>query len=145
MFKRLDREPIWRKLEDKVDSKASEVRNVPGSRLKRKFPQFENRNFGGGIAVGLVEAGVAMILKETVGVPFGSETEIVGVTPRNGGVVYTINVDAPANNMAEARAFLESGTGFTSILTDKLEVENSEILKTRVLRDTYQIEILVED
>lgn len=143
--KRLEMEPIWRKLEDRLEGPLHKLRNRPGTSIKKRFPQFENRNIGGGVAVGLVEAGVAVILEETVGIPFGSDVDTSGISKRPDGVVYTINVDAPTQNMAEARAFLDSGTGFTSILTDTLKVRDTEVLKTRAIRDTYQVEILVKD
>lgn len=142
---RLDREPIWRRIEDQFDDLMSEVRNAPGRRLEREFPQFENRNFGGGLAVGGVEAGIALILKETVGLPLGSDVEVVDSEPAEGGTIYTVNVDSPTENMAQAQAFLESGTGFTSYLTDLIKVESTSVLRTRTVRDTYQVEILVED
>lgn len=141
----VDREPVWRRLEDRIDNRAHSLRNRPGRRVQESIPSFENRNFGGGIAIGILEAAVAIILKETVGIPFGSDTEAVGAEPTGDGVIYTINVDAPFENMAQAQAFIESGTGFTSVLTDRINVSNVDVLKTRVLRDTYQIEILVED
>ena len=140
-----DREPIWRKFEDQLEGPASRIRNRPGKMLKKRMPKFENRNFGGGLAVGTLEAGVAMILKETLGVPFGSDTEVVDAVAENGATIYTVNVDAPANNMAEVRAFLESGTGFSSLLTDTIDIQSSEVIKTRIARDTYQIKIKVVD
>lgn len=141
----LDREPVWRKLENRIGDRPRRLRNTPGTMLRRRVPEFENRNFGGGIGVGIVEAAVAVVLKESIGVPFGSDTEVVDSSATGNGMRYTVNVDSPFENMAEARAFIESGTGFTSILTDKLDVENTQVVKTRVLRDTYQIEVLVED
>ena len=141
----LDREPIWRKLEDRVDKTASNLRNRPSRRLEEKLPQVPNRNIGGGVGAGLVEAGIAKVLEETVGIPFGSDTEIVDTEPVDDGTMYVVNIDAPFENMAKARAFLEANTGFTSILTDELNVEEVEVLRTRPIRDTYQAEVLVVD
>lgn len=141
----LDREPFWRRVEGRVGSRANRFRNRPGSALRRRFPQFPNRNFGGGITVGLVEAGVALVLEDTLGIPFGSDTEIVDSQPVSGGTQYTVNIDAPTENMARARAFLEANTGFTSVLTDLLEVQSVDVLRTRTVRDTYQVEIVVRD
>lgn len=141
-----DREPIWRKAEDRIDDVGYKLRNIPGSRLQKRMPNFENRNFGGGVAVGTIEAAVAVILEETVGVPFGSDTEIIDVEPEDReSNIYTVDVDAPFENMATARAFFESQTGFASLLTDLIEVEEVHVLKTRPLRDTYQVKIRVED
>lgn len=142
----LNREPIWRKAEDKIDDTAHRARHrVLDEPLNRRVPRLGQRNIGEGIGVGLVEAGIAKILEETLGIPFGSDTEIVDSNPTDGGMIYTVNVDAPLENMAKARGFLEGTTGFTSVLTDRYDVQNVEILKTRVLRDTYQVEVLVED
>lgn len=140
-----DREPIWRRVEEKVAGPFHNIRNKPGEVFQKRVPQFPNRNFGGGVTIGLVEAGIAIILEDTLGIPFGSETEAVGTRSTSQGTVYTVNVDAPTENMARAKAFLESNTGFTSILTDLFDVNEVEVLKTRTIRDTYQIEILVVD
>lgn len=141
----LDREPIWRKINDRIRDKSSNLRNTPGERLANSFPQFPNRNIGGGVAVGIVEAGVAIVLERTLGIPFGAETEISDVSTTNRGTVFTVNVNSPFENMARARAFIESGTGFTTLLTEEMNVQSVEVLKTRTLRDTYQIEILIEN
>lgn len=141
----LDREPVWRRAEERLSNPGTRIRNAPGKRLQNRLPQFPNRNFGGAVGVGVLEAGISKVLEETVGIPFGSDTEIVDSQVASNGTLYTVNVDAPFENMAKARAFFESNTGFTSLLTDLIEVESTEVLKTRTLRDTYQIEIMVED
>jgi hypothetical protein len=141
----LDREPIWRRVEGRIDNRASRLRNRPGGTLKRRIPQFPNRNFGGGIAIGVVQAAISIVLERTVGIPFGADTEMVDTTITNEGTVYTVNVDSPFENMAQAKAYFEANTGFTALLTDLLEVRSVSLIKTRPLRDTYQIEILVED
>lgn len=141
----LDREPVWRKIEDRFANPGHKFRNIPGSRIRSRVPNFQNRNFGAGKGVGIVEAAIAVILSETVGVPFGADADVQSVEPAGNGTLYTVNVNAPTQNMAEARAFIDSGTGFTSILTDTLRVRNVELLDRRTLRDTYQIEVLIED
>lgn len=141
----LDREPVLRKLEDRFDDRLSSLRNRPGDMLSQRVPQIPNRNIGGGIAVGTVEAAIAIVLEETVGIPFGSDVEVVDTDSVRGGTLYTVNVDSPFRNMARARAFFESTTGFTSLLTDLLEVQSTEVLRTRTIRDTYQVEVLVQD
>lgn len=143
MRKRLDRTPIWRKIEDKYDGPASDLRNRIS--FGERFPKFENRNFGGGVGAGVVAAGIITIIEDTVGVPFGADAEIIGVEPQSDGILYTVNVNAPTQDIAEARAFIDAGTGFTTILTDLLDVRSVELTKTRMLRDTYQVQVMVED
>lgn len=144
-FERLDREPIIRKLENRLHERATELRNRPGRRFAKRVPDFEHRNVGGGKLVGAIEGGIALLIKETVGLPLGSDVEVVDVEPTQGGNIYTINVDAPFENMAQAQAFFEAGTGYTSFFTDLIEVQSTETLKVRSVRDTYQIEVLVRD
>jgi len=144
----VDREPLPRKLDRRFGDKFSDLRNRPGERMKGSFPKFQQRNIGGGVLVGAVEAAILVIIEDTIGVPFGSDADVVGVDAveeTETGAVYTVNVNSPTQQIAEARAFIDSGTGFTTYLTDKLEVQNVEVLRTRTLRDTYQVDVLVED
>lgn len=140
----VDRKSIPRKLDDRFKNRVHNLRMKPGSRLER-IPDFENRNFGSGKGLGILEAAIATIIEDTVGVPFGADADVSTSTVTENGVRYVVDVNAPTQNMAEARAFIDSGTGFTSILTDKLNVENVELLKVRTFRDTFRVTILVED
>lgn len=139
------RKNIFRRVEDRVDNRARKLRNRLDDPLERRVPKVENRNIGNGIGVGAIEAGIAKILDDTLGVPFGSDTEIVDAEPIDGGMKYYVNVDAPLRNMARMRGFFEAGTGFTSLLTDEVDVEDVDVVKTRVLRDTYQIVVNIRD
>lgn len=141
-----DREPIIRRIERRIDDRAHRFRiNTFDKPLQRRVPKIGQRNLGQGIGAGVVEAGIAIVLEETVGIPFGSDVEVVDTEGVEGGTLYTVNVDAPLENMARARGFFEATTGFTSLLTDVWMVENVEVLRTRPLRDTYQIEVMVRD
>lgn len=95
------------------------------------------------MAVGVIGSALEDLIATYV--PIGSDTEVVGISGRGDGIVYTINTDAVFENMAKAEGFMESGTGFASFVTDKIDVENVEVLRTRPLRDTYQVEVYVED
>jgi len=139
----IDREPVWRKAQNYVDKTASDIRNAPGKRIRSMVPEMKNRNIGGGVVVGSVGAAIVKVLKDYA--PIDASVNIVNTEDVNGGVEYTINVDSPFSNVAEAEAFFESASGFTSILTDKYNIEGVRVLKTRVLRDTYEVKVLVED
>lgn len=128
-----------------MGSRAHRIRNRPGSRIKKRAPKFDKRNFGGGVGAGAVAAGVATLIEDTVGVPFGGSVDTLSVENVEDGQVYTVNVNAPTQNMAEARAFIDAGTGFTALLTDLLDVRDVEIQNTRVLRDTYEVKLKIED
>jgi len=141
----VDREPLGVKVNNAVTSRTHKARQRPGKRLERRLPDFQNRNIGRGTAIGAVASGIAVILEDTVGVPFGASSDIVDSRSDGNATVYTVNVNAPTEHMAQARAMIDSTTGFSSFLTDKLDVENLEVEKTRIFRDTFQAEIRVEN
>lgn len=141
----IDREPIVKKAVDSVRDRFHRRRTSVDDVIERNTLQFENRNIGGGTAVGAASAAIAVVIEDTVGIPFGASSDIVGSRSVEGGTEYTVNVNAPFRNMAEARATIDSSTGFTSFLTDRIDIENVEIQRTRVFRDTYQIDVLVEE
>lgn len=141
----LEGETLIQRLENRVDDKAHELRNRPSKRLQRNMPRLGQRNIGEGVGAGLVEAGTIVILEDILGVPFGANVDVVDSEPSQGGTIYTVNVNAHGENLARARAFLQSTTGFSSVFTDTLDIKNTEVLNTRIARDTYQVEILVQD
>lgn len=141
----LDREPIIKRAADGVRDTFHTQRTRLDGVVEENTPQFENRNIGGGTAVGAAAAAIATAVEDTVGLPFGASSDIVASRSVSEGTEYTVNVNAPFRNMAEARATIDSSTGFTSYLTDRIAIENVEIQRTRVFRDTYQIDVLVEE
>lgn len=136
-------EPVLRRVGDRIDKRASNIRNRQSRRVRMLTPSMDRRNLGDGMAVGAAGSAVASAIEAYL--PIGSDTEIVGVSESGKGVVYTVNIDAPFENLARAEASLESGTGFTSFITDKIEVKSASVLRSRPLRDTYQVEVYIED
>lgn len=139
-----DREPIWRRLEEKVSNPGHNIRD----QIDRKtsfVPRFRKRNFGGGVGAGAVTAGVITILEDVIGVPFGGSVDTIDVEPAEDGTIYTVNVNAPTESSAKVRAFIDAGTGFTSLLTDTLDTRDVEVIGTRTFRDTYQVQIKISD
>lgn len=146
----LDRDPPLMELQNRVSRPASRARNTPGKLLKtdlqeRGFlPRTQKRNIGNGVAVGAIEAGIAVVLEQVIGFPLGASVDIIESEPIDETTErYTVNVNAPTMNMAEVRAFIDSSTGFTSLLTERFELQNTEVLRTRTVRDTYQVELLI--
>ena len=138
------------RLQNAASGEASRVRNRPGEILKEDLQRegilvrSQKRNLGNGIVVGTLETGIAVLLDHVIGVPLGADVDIIDSevvdeqTER-----YTVNVNAPTKNMAEVRAFLDSSTGFSGLLTEKFELEDTQVLRTRTVRDTYQVELLI--
>lgn len=136
--------PIIRRIRNRAAEPFSRVRNKPGKAAQERLPKAEVRNIGGGEVVGALGAGLATVLEDTLGVPFGASVDIVNVEPTNDGDIYTVNVNSPTENIARARAILDSGTGFTSYLVDEFDIDEAEVLNKRFLRDTYQIEVRIK-
>lgn len=136
-------EPVLRQFGDRIDKRSSNIRNRQSKRIQKLTPDLQRRNIGNGMAVGVIGSAIEDIISAYV--PIGSDTEVVGIRAEGDGVVYTVNTDAVFENMAKAEGFMESGTGLTSFVTDKIDVNEVEILRTRPLRDTYQVEVYVED
>lgn len=143
--KRFDRKPVWRKVSDRASEPGHRLRSSIGGSFGDRIPTFKNRNFGGGVGAGAVGAGIATVLEDVIGAPFGGSTDTVSITNNDdGSTTYVVNVNSPTEDMAVVRGFIDAGTGFTSLLTDKLNVENVQLVDTRPFRDTYQIKLRVE-
>lgn len=139
----IDREPIWVRAQNRVKGRASRVRNRPSDAIERTVPDLENRNIGGGTLAGTGMAGISVILQDTLGIPFGASSDIIDVEPVDDGQLYTVNVNAPTRVMADARATIDSTTGFTYLITDSVEIRSVEKLDERMVRDTWQIKLVV--
>ena len=138
------REPVVRKVRKRLGERTTRVRNAPGKTLERRLPSLENRNVGKGTLVGALGAAIATVLDDTVGIPFGATVDIVDIQESGDELLYVVDVNAPTENIAEARAFMDSTTGFLSYLTDKYDIESVEVQTKRVFRDTHRVEVLVE-
>lgn len=147
--KRLEGKPPLRRLEEEYgfQDRATRLRNRPGKRLTEGVPKPEHRNVGGGQFVGAIEAMTATILEDVIGVPFGGSSDVINVEKADdgNGYIYTVNTNAPTMNMAQAKAFIDASTGYTSFFTDEYDVEEIEVIGSRTLRDTHQIKLRVKD
>jgi hypothetical protein len=136
---------IANKIQEAVDGVAGTGHNI---RIKTEdaivtvTPTWENDTIERGSLIGLATAAVASATKTYV--PIGSETEIANVENVDGGTKYTVNVNAGFRNQAMFRSLMETGTGYSSLITDRHDVKSEEVLRKRPLRDTYQFEVVVE-
>jgi hypothetical protein len=136
---------IANKVQEAIDGVAGTGHNI---RIKTEdaivtvTPTWENDTIERGSLIGLTTAAIASATKTYV--PLGSETEIANVEKVEGGTKYTVNVNAGFRNQAMFRSIMETGTGYTSLITDRNEIVDEEVLRKRPLRDTYQFEVLVE-
>lgn len=140
-----EKEPVIRRLSNQFKGPARRIRDKQDQRLEDAFPPYKERNFGGGRGVGILGAAIGTALEDIVGVPFGGSSDIVGVEDAPDGMVYTVDVNSPFETMAEARAAIDSSTGYTSFVTEEMDTMDVEVVKTRVLRDTYRVKLKIKD
>lgn len=131
------------KIKQRFGGKTRPIRDAPGKLADKSLPDVSVFNLGSGRGVGALTAGIITILEDTVGVPFGASVDIVNTETLEEGMRYTVNVNSPTQGVAEARAFIDSSTGFLSYITDEYDVESAEVVDERIFRDTYQFELVV--
>lgn len=131
------------RIKDRLGRRTFRLRNKPGEALQKRMPSLGQSNLGEGTLAGAITAGAAVIIEDTVGVPFGASADTYEVHREGEWVVYTVDVNAPSQNMAQARAFIDSTTGFTSFLMEEYNVDEAEVVKVRPLRDTYRVQVKI--
>lgn len=145
-FKKLTQEePLIRRLSNKYKGPGHRIRDKQDQRIEDVVPSFKERNFGGGRGVGILGAAIGTALEDVIGVPFGGSSSVVAIEEESDGVVYTVDVNSPFETMAEARAAIDSSTGYTSFVTEEMDTMEVDVLKTRVFRDTYRVELKIKD
>jgi hypothetical protein len=139
---------IGDRIKQRVSSRTFKLRNRPGEALQERMPSASKRNIGEGTLAGAITAGIAVVAEDTLGVPFGASADTYEVErlTQNGDewILYTVDVNAPSQNMAQARAFIDSSTGFLSYIVDEFDVEEADVVTVRPLRDTYRVKVKVK-
>ena len=143
--KMAQKDPFLRQMSNKLKGPGHRIRDKQDNRIEGAVPQFKERNFGGGRGVGILGAAIGTALEDIIGVPFGGSSSVVNVEEASDGVVYTVDVNSPFETMAEARAAIDSSTGYTSFVTEEIDTVGVDVLKTRVLRDTYRVKLKIKD
>lgn len=115
---------------DRVDKR---INDFP---IRSDNPNFTPNTMVGGVIVAAVTG-----IQDYVPVNTGAGAQLIDAQNQEGGTLYILDVDAPTQSMARFRAQFESGTGATSFWTDRLEVRSIEKTSTRVMRDTYRVEV----
>lgn len=106
-------------------------------------PTWNDKNIHQGTLIGALTAAIASVAQTYV--PIRADTDVTDKEPVDGGILYTVDVNAAFRNQAMFRSMIDAGTGYTSLITDKFNIQDEEVIKKRPLRDTYQFKILVED
>jgi len=138
---------LYKRIKQQIDNRADaahEARVNVGNKLVQVTPDWENENIRPGTATGAIMAGIAAVVDEYLA-PISADTEIANVEYTEEGIRYTVNVDAPFEQQARFRAMMEAGAGFSSLITDSYNMTEPEDIRHRMVQDTWQMEVLVEE
>jgi len=136
------------KIRQELDNRSEAGHNARvniGNTIVEVTPNFETDNISPGSMAGAILAVIAKQGNAIVPVDVLSETEIAAAEPKENSTVYTVNVDAALPQQAKFQAMMEAGTGFTSLITDEFDVGNSQSLRKRIGRTTWQYQVEVFD
>lgn len=122
-----------------------QIRDDFDSFLKDRRFELSNKNIDTNTVAGAAVVGTVYALESYLPGKAGANTEVLSVETEDNGqtYIYTINTNAPLEGQARFRSILDSSTGFTSLYTDEIEVQEFETIQKRVGRDTYQYRIKV--
>lgn len=139
---------LYNRIRNKLDSKANighTTRVNLGNRIVEVTPTWENENISPGTLAGAMVAAISTTIDDFAPVDIASSAEIAGSEPIDGGARYTVNVDGVLPQQARFMAMMDAGTGFTSLVTDEMEVSEGQPLRKRVGRTTWQFEVVVKE
>jgi len=123
--------------------KGHEARVRLGDKIVKVTPNYENENLQAGTAAGAVVVALQYTLESYI--PFGGDTEVTSVTETEDGAVYDVNVDSVFKQEGRLKALLESGQGFSSVITDEFEFSGEpDVFNKKPLRTTYQYQVKVK-
>lgn len=139
-------------LEGRANKRTKQLTD-PGFSLRQSIDQFlkerrfepANSNIDTNTVAGAAVVGTVYALSSYLPGSTGANTEVLNVEQSQGGdeYTYTINTNAPLEGQARFRAILDSTTGFTSLYTDNITVDDFEVIQERPARDTYQYKVTV--
>lgn len=127
--------PVAKGLRDAINEVGGNVINLP------------NENIDDGVGIAALATAVAYVAEDYLPIRLGASISTVDIEEVEGQEQtfdYTLDVNAALENQARLKAKVQSGTGFTSLWSDKLEVLDYEEIATRPARDTYRYKIRVQ-
>lgn len=127
--------PRIRDAESGIASAASEFRNNVSDTVRSTIPDLGDRNIGEGRLIALQLAPLGAI--------FGGTVDITNTREVDGGTIYTVTVNSPSRNIAEATSYLAAGNGIASYVVDRLERQDIEVKNERIIIDTYEAKVFV--
>lgn len=130
---------------NKLTPKVRKRRENLNEALQNGLVNPANENISVGTLAGGVGTFIVWLVEDYLPGQIGAQADIVSAEPADGGIKYVVDSNAPLESQARFRAFLDAGTGVTSLWTDEFDVQSVEVIKTRAGRDTHRYEIVVKD
>lgn len=143
---RLDIPERARKNQDRFTPIGRGIREAVNS-IGGNVVQFPNENLEDGTGVAAIATAIVYAAEDYLPVRLGASVSVTNVSRVEGQPKtfdYTIDVNGALENQARLKAKITSGTGFTSLWSDKIEVKEMETLAERPVRDTYRYKIRIQ-
>jgi len=140
---------LYERARKQINSRADsghDVRVELGDKIVEVTPNYANENINPGTAAGAVTAVLVTISNTYVPTSlFFGDTEVTSVEQTDDGAIYDVNVDAIFENEGRFRAFIESGQGIQSLVSEDFEMQNNpEPFNKKPLQTTWQYQVKVK-
>lgn len=137
---------LYERVRRQIDARAEkghQARVDIGNKIVEVSPNYENKNIEPGTAAGAVITALQFTLESYI--PFAGDTEITSVQETEDGAIYQVNVDSFLRQEGRFKAIMESGQGFTSLVTDEFEFEGDpDVFNKKPARSTWQYTVKVK-
>lgn len=140
---------LYERVRKQINSRADgghEARLKLGDKIVEVTPNYANDNINPGTAAGAVTAVLVSISNTYAPTSlFFGDTEVTSVEQMDDGAIYDVNVDAIFENEGKFRAFIESGQGIQSLVSEDFEmIDKPEPFNKKPLQTTWQYKVKVK-
>jgi len=117
-----------------------------GDKIVEVTPNYANENINPGTAAGAITAVLVSISNTYVPTSlFFGDTEVSSIEKTQDGAIYDVNVDAIFENEGRFRAFIESGQGIQSLVSEDFEMmDDPEPFNKKPVQTTWQYRVKVK-
>lgn len=140
---------LYERARKQINSRADGGHNARvelGDKIVEVTPNYANDNINPGTAAGAVTAVLVSISNTYVPTSlFFGDSGISSVEQTSDGTIYDVNVDAIFENEGRFRAFIESGQGIQSLVSEDFEMQSEpEPVNKKPLQTTWQYQVKVK-
>ena len=135
-----------RKLLNKNANSGHSARVKLDDKIVEVTPNYANENINPGTAAGAITAVLVSVSNTYAPTSlFFGDTEVSNIEKTEDGAIYQVNVDAIFQNEGRFRAFIESGQGIQSLISEDFELMGEpEVFNKKPAQTTWQYTVKVK-